>query len=183
MYFNDYFKNGRGRPDGPKRVMDWQDWVYTLPLEASLISLSIWAAWGTHRLWHLGLLADVVVFAIVLMVLTIVSIRVLLIVFPPTEGRFTRIDNPEVIYIWGLIDFLMMNNLFLFYQVNLFPVVLRKFFCRLLGANMGNGLISIGGAIIAPYLVTIEQEGLIAQMPGSLRTQLRKECWSAAVSR
>lgn len=156
-----YIEQGKRNREDPEQVIGWRDLTYTPPLEAALIIISAAVAWLTHRLWHLGLFADVLVFMSIFMALTIFTIKILLKLFPPTEGRFNRVDHPEIVYVWGLINFLMMTNLFLYYQANLLPIPLRKFFSRLLGAKMGKGLINIGGLVVDPYLVTIEEEALL----------------------
>jgi len=144
-----------------KSLLNWRDLFFTVPIEMSLLLLSFLAAYAGHHAWHLGLFADVLVFYITLMGLTIITLKIVRTIFPPMDGHFTQKDHPNVLYIWRLINFLSMTNLFLHYQCSLLPTPIRKFFSQLLGAQIGKGLISIGGLIVDPYAITIEEEALI----------------------
>lgn len=142
-------------------MLNWRDLFFSVPIEMTLLFLSFLSANAVSQVWHPGMFAEVLVFYAALMACTIITLKIIRVLFPPLDGHFTPSEHPHVLYIWRLINFLSMTNLFLLYQCSLLPTPLRKFFSRLLGAKIGKGLISIGGLIVDPYAITIEEDVLI----------------------
>ena len=141
--------------------MSWRDWTLTPAISLVSFALPAAAAWVFHKQVSAGLFADAIVFFGVLFGWTLVLQAALRAVFRLKPGIYSFATSPWVVYGWNVISFLSMTNLFLFYNGALLPPPLRKLFYQAMGANIGRGIVSVGGRICDPYLVTIEENCMI----------------------
>jgi len=109
----------------------------------------------------LSLFADVVLYYGCMIAWTLVVLKIIRVVFPLREGTYSYARHPWDTYLCNLQAFFCVTNLSLFYENALLPPPFRKVFYQLLGAQMGKGIISIGGRLSDPYLVTLEENVMI----------------------
>ncbi len=142
--------------------MTWRDLIITPAIEGLLFFISIKAGLYTYRQRPDLFLAFIVSYA-TLIFGTVVVLIILRRIAPVREGKFSREEEPGRFYVWKLHQFLSLINLYIHYQNSLLPPPIRKFFSRLLGAKMGKGLISIGGLMIDPYLIEVQENAMIGR--------------------
>jgi len=141
--------------------MGWRDLTITPAVEAGIFFLSGLCTLWLHRHYDLSLFANLVLFYGFLATWTLVVLKFIRIMYPLREGTYSYARHPRETYLWTLQAFLCVTNLILFYENALLPAPFRKPFYQLLGARMGKGIISIGGRLQDPYLVTLEENVII----------------------
>ena len=141
--------------------MSWKDLVITPGVESIILLASFFATSYLSSLIEFSLFAKIVIFYLWLVLWTVVALKIIRIFFPIEEGIYSYAENPLTCYIWNLHAFLCITNLSLHYINGLLPPPLRKFFYTLLGAKMGKGIISIGGRLVDPHLISIEENVMI----------------------
>ena len=146
-----------------KRFMGWRDLTITPAVETGIFLLSGLCTFLLHHRYQFGLFANLLLFYGFLVAWTLVVLKVLRVVFPLREGTYSYARHPRETYLWTLHAFLCITNLSLFYENALLPPPLRKLFYQLLGSRMGRGIISIGGRLSDPYLVTLEETVIIGE--------------------
>ena len=135
----------------------------TPAIEVGILLLSGLCTLSLHRRYDLSFFADVVLFYGCVIAWTLVVLKFLRVMFPLREGTYSYARHPRETYLWTLQAFLCVTNLILFYENALLPPPLRKLFYQLLGSRMGKGIISIGGRLSDPYLVTLEETVIIGE--------------------
>jgi hypothetical protein len=143
------------------RFMSWKDLIITPAVETVILAVSLTSVFSLNHLVALSLFANAMLFYAAMVIWTLIALKVIRVLFPIKEGVFSYSDNPLACYIWNLHAFLCITNLSLHYINGLLPPPLRKLFYAALGANMGKGIISIGGRLVDPHLVTIEESAMI----------------------
>lgn len=141
--------------------MSWRDLVVTPLVETVILAVSFFSVMLLNRLDDFGLFANVIVFYVVIIVWTLVTLKSIRMLYPIKEGVFSYSENLLECYIWNLHAFLCITNLSLHYINGLLPPPMRKLFYSALGAKMGRGIISIGGRLVDPHLITIEESAMI----------------------
>jgi hypothetical protein len=144
-----------------KRFMGWKDLVITPAVELALIAVSLVCTFYVGSVFELGLFAKTVFFYVVLIAWTIFALKIIRVIHPLKEGVYSYDDDALTCYVWNLHAFLCITNLSLHYINGLLPPPLRKLFYILLGAKMGKGIISIGGRLVDPNLISIEENAMI----------------------
>jgi acetyltransferase-like isoleucine patch superfamily enzyme len=143
--------------------MGWRDMTLTPAVEIGIFLASGLCTFALHRRYNLSLFADVVLFYAWVIAWTLVVLKLLRVLFPFREGTYSYARHPWETYVWNLQAFFCITNLSLFYENALLPPPFRKVFYQLLGARIGKGIISIGGRLSDPYLVTIEENVIIGE--------------------
>jgi hypothetical protein len=143
------------------RFMGWKDLVVTPAVEVAILAISFASVLLLNRLVSAGLFANAILFYIMLLFWTLLTLKIIRVSFPMREGVYSYSDNPITCYIWNLHAFLCITNLSLHYINGLLPPPLRKLFYAALGAKMGKGIISIGGRLVDPHLITVEEYAMI----------------------
>ena len=141
--------------------MGWRDLTITPAVELGILLVSGLCTLLLYRRYDLSLFADLVLFYGFLVMWTLVALKGLRVVFPFREGIYSYATHPLETYLWTLQAFLCITNLNLFYENALVLPPLRKVFYQLLGARMGKGIISIGGRLGDPSLITVEENVII----------------------
>lgn len=141
------------------RFSTWRDLVFSGGLETVLLTLGALAAGGAAWRWGLGLFESAVVFYVVQAVAALFAEWVIRRVWPFREGVYNRTDHPWVCLRWNLFAFIGITNLFLHYQRDLIPPILRGVLNRLLGARIrrGRGHLSAIGIVLDPFFVTMDK--------------------------
>ncbi len=147
--------------EATKRFMGWKDLIITPAVEVVILLISLIPTFWLNSFLESSLFANVVIYYVAMVLLTILALKIIRVLFPIKEGIYSYSDNPLACYIWGLHEFLCVVNLNLQYINGLLPPPMRKLFYTLLGAKMGSGIISIGGRLINPDLISIEENALI----------------------
>ena len=143
------------------RFMGWRDLVITPLVETLILAVSLVTVLFLNPFTSADLLASAIVFYLAMLFWTLLTLKIIRIAFPIKEGVFSYKDNPLACYIWNLHAFLCITNLSLHYINGLLPPPLRKLFYAALGAKMGKGIISIGGRLVDPHLISIEESAMI----------------------
>ena len=141
--------------------MGWKDLVITPAVEIAILLVSLFCTLAMNRLISLSLFADAIFFYLLMLCWTLAVLKAIRVFFPIKEGVFSYSEAPLTCYIWNLHAFLCITNLSLHYINGLLPPPMRKLFYCALGANMGRGIISIGGRLVDPHLITIEESAMI----------------------
>jgi len=141
--------------------MSWKDLVVTPAVEVAILSVSLVSTIGANHLIDLSLFANSIIFYLLMLCWTFAVLKVIRVLFPIKEGIYSYSDAPQTCYVWNLHAFLCITNLSLHYINGLLPPPMRKLFYMALGANMGPGIISIGGRLVDPHLITIEESAMI----------------------
>ena len=149
------------KPAPPKRFMGWKDLVITPAVEFALLGVSFGCTVYLSSVLNLGLFAEFLIFYLLLVAWTILVLKIIRSLFPLKEGVYSYDDDPLTCYIWNLHAFLCITNLSLHYINGLLPPPTRKLFYALLGAKMGKGIISIGGRLVDPNLISVEENAMI----------------------
>src|SRR5258706_8144515 len=144
-----------------KRFMGWKDLIITPAIEFGILLLSLIPTIWLYSLTEISFFANVVIYYISMVLLTLAALKIIRVLFPIKEGIYSYDDNPLACYIWGLHEFLCVVNLNFQYINGLLPPPMRKIFYTFLGAKMGSGIISIGGRMVNPDLISIEENVLI----------------------
>jgi hypothetical protein len=146
------------------RFFSWRDMILTPLAQGATIAAAIAIVWALQAFVSLPLWVDLVLFIVVLAAITLFFLAALRVFFPIREGVFRTDLHPWARYVYNLHAYLCVTNLGLFYLgalsaplPNLLYPFSRKMLCRLLGAKMGKGPLSIGGGIHDPFLVTVEE--------------------------
>lgn len=143
------------------RFMSWKDLVITPVVEVVILAITFWSVFLLNRLISAELFANAILFYVMMLFWTLLSLKIIRVVFPIREGVYSYGDNPLACYIWNLHAFLCITNLSLHYINGLLPPPMRKLFYAALGAKMGKGIISIGGRLADPHLITVEESAMI----------------------
>ena len=132
------------------------------PLASFTISVISWIeVIFVSKIWPIDFLGGAVLFYFFLVVETLVLLRIFRSFIQIKEGVYTYRKHPWICWLWNVHSFLCFTHLFFPYYAGLIPPPLKKFFYRMLGAKMGAGIISIGGRISDPYLVSVEESAMI----------------------
>jgi len=128
-----------------------------LAVAAIPVGMGIWlGGWGVATSLTVFYLSQVVV--------SLIALKVIRTAFSQffSPGAFTVEKNRSRAYVaFNLYGFILITNLFLPHFLGWLPPPFRKSFYALLGARFGRGIISIGGKISDPHLVTIESDAII----------------------
>lgn len=143
------------------RFMSWKDLVITPAVETIILAISFISVFILNRFISLSMFANAALFYGIMIFWTLLGLKIIRVLFPIKEGVFSYSNNPLACYIWNLHAFLCITNLSLHYINGLLPPPLRKLFYSALGAKMGKGIISIGGRLVDPHLITIEESAMI----------------------
>lgn len=141
--------------------MSWKDLVITPAVETLILAISFISVFILNRFISLSMFANAALFYGIMIFWTLLGLKIIRVLFPIKEGVFSYSNNPLACYIWNLHAFLCITNLSLHYINGLLPPPLRKLFYSALGAKMGKGIISIGGRLVDPHLITIEESAMI----------------------
>ncbi len=133
-----------------------RDFIISPLIEGGLLGLTLW---GTHRIAQLVPSLDWIALFIMgyllLVILTLLTLKLLRMFFPLREGIYSVASNPWQVYVWNLHGFLTMMNLYWVHGNCLLPYPLRGIVLRAMGMKIGPGSI-VGGAIISdPHLTTV----------------------------
>ena len=145
------------------RFMSWRDLIIIPLVQSVIFIISILLTWELDSLYDLDLFTDVVIFYFTMIMCTFLFLKVIRHLFPLKRGVYSYVSNQWKCFIWNLYGYLCITNLSLLYNNVLISPVVRKYFYMLLGAKMGKGVISIGGKIEDPFLVTIEENVMIGE--------------------
>jgi hypothetical protein len=143
------------------RFMGWKDLVVTPAVELGVLSITFISVLILNRFSVVSLFANFLLFYFLMIFWTLIVLKIIRVLFPIKEGVYSYEDNALTCYIWNLHAFLCITNLSLHYINGLLPPPIRKLFYSALGANMGKGIISIGGRLVDPHLITIEESAMI----------------------
>jgi carbonic anhydrase/acetyltransferase-like protein (isoleucine patch superfamily) len=141
--------------------MSWRDLSITPLVECCLFASAIAIAWYLRDLYDLSFFAACLVFYAAVVALTLVALKIIRVLFPIRPGIYTFRRHPWTCYVWNLHEFLCGTNLNRYYFHGLVPFAFKKFFYRLLGAKMGNGIVAIGGLVLDPSLIAIEENVIV----------------------
>ena len=149
------------KTDSTNRFMSPLDLTVTPAVSLAISLAAILSTLALRHLWHLGLFASFAVFYLLFFLTTLLALKLIRTLFPIKEGVLFYKRDRLACYIWNLHGFLCITHLSPQYMNGLIPPPLRKTFYQSLGAKMGKGIISIGGRILDPYLVHIEEMAMI----------------------
>ena len=149
------------KAEAPNRFMSWKDLVITPLVETAILTISYLSVLLLNRLDAFSLFTNVVLFYVLMIIWTLLALKIIRVLFPIREGIFSYTDSSLTCYIWNLHAFLCITNLSLHYINGLLPPPTRKLFYSALGAKMGRGIISIGGRLVDPHLITVEESAMI----------------------
>ena len=141
--------------------MSWRDLTITPLVEFSIFGSAFAIAWSVRGLYDLSFFAACVVFYATVVLLTLITLKLIRSLFPIKPGIYTFRRRPWPCYVWNLHEFLCGTNLNRYYFHGLVPFALKKFFYRLLGARMGKGIVAIGGLLLDPSLIAIEENVIV----------------------
>ena len=145
-----------------KRFMSKWDLLVTPMVESVLLLLAAGSVYVFSTLFaDLRALECLLLGYLMLVVWTLLALKLLRAYFPVVEGIYTVSSHPRAIFLWNLYGFLCILNLSPFYTNNLLPIPLRQLFLALLGADLGKGVLVIGGLVCDPHLVTIEENVIL----------------------
>jgi hypothetical protein len=144
-----------------KRFMGWKDLVITPAVQLGIFVIAAVGVVWLNQFFRFSFFANVVIFYVLMVAWTLLVLKVIRVLFPIREGVFSYADDPLACYIWNLHAFLCITNLWLQYINGLIPPPMRKLFYMMLGARMGKGIISIGGRLADPSLISIEENAMI----------------------
>lgn len=150
----------------PIRFMGWRDYVITPLVFYLTMGLAALPLWQLNRHVKLSLFANTVLYFVVLVAVTMITLKIIRMFFPLKDGIYSYERNPGACYIWNLMGFLCIMTLSFQYQSLLLPPPLRKWFYQLLGAKIGGGIVIVGGKINEPWRVTIEENVIIGDDAG-----------------
>lgn len=145
----------------PNRFMTWKDLVITPAVETAILAISYLSVVVLNRLDGFSLFANALLFYLLMIIWTLLALKIIRVLFPIREGVYSYGDGALTCYIWNLHAFLCITNLGLHYINGLLPPPMRKLFYSALGAKMGRGIISIGGRLVDPHLITVEESAMI----------------------
>ncbi len=137
------------------RFMSWRDMVFTPLVSGAIIGLSGLGTWWLYRQFSLDSFLCFVAFFILQTGFTLVALKILRVVLPLEEGEFSYENDPIMCFSWNLYGFLCITHLNLFYDKILLPIPFRKGFYKLMGADVGGGIIPISGQLLDPHLISI----------------------------
>jgi len=152
---------GEVKTHPPSRFMGWKDLVVTPAVEIVVLGISFVSVVLLNRIFNSDFFASALLFYFALLGWTLLTLKVIRLVFPIKEGVYSYGDNDLTCYIWNLHAFLCITNLSFHYINGILPPPLRKLFYAALGAKMGKGIISIGGRLVDPHLISIEESAMI----------------------
>lgn len=149
-------------PNGETQsFMGWRDMTITPAVwMVTLICPIVFATWLTRRYGWDSFIWFVIFFSSTV-VLTLATIAIIRMLWPLKPGTYNVATEPWKVYVWNLIGFLSITNLSFQYMNSLIPPPFRKMFYACMGAQMGGGIISIGGRITDAYLVSIEKDAIL----------------------
>jgi acetyltransferase-like isoleucine patch superfamily enzyme len=152
-------KMGQNPPDGGEnRFSSWRDLVVSGGVETALLAAGVGAAWAATHRWSLGLFEGFLVFYVVQTAAALGVEWIIRRAWPFREGVYNRAEHPWVCLRWNLFAFIGITNLFLHYQRDLIPPILRGLLNRLMGARIrrGRGHLSAIGIVLDPFFVTMD---------------------------
>lgn len=152
-------KMGQNPPDGGEnRFSTWRDLVVSGGVETVLLTVGVGAAWAATPRWSLGLFEGFLVFYVVQTAAALGVEWIIRRAWPFREGVYNRAEHPWVCLRWNLFAFIGITNLFLHYQRDLIPPILRGLLNRLMGARIrrGRGHLSAIGIVLDPFFVTMD---------------------------
>jgi len=148
------------------RFMGWRDMVITPLVFFSIITIAGVGVWQLNRRVELGLFANTLVFFVLLVAITLIALKIIRTLFPLRDGIYSYDREPGACFIWNLMGFLCITVLAFQYHNLLIPIPFRKLFYQLMGAKLGKGMIIIGGRVLEPWRVTIEEGAVIGDDAG-----------------
>ena len=101
--------------------MGWKDLVITPGVQMAILVASALLVIWLNRYRQLSLFADVAIFYVLMVALTLVVLKVIRMLFPIREGIYSYEDDPLACYIWNLHAYLCITNLWLQYINGLMP--------------------------------------------------------------
>jgi hypothetical protein len=143
------------------RFMSWKDLVITPAVETAVLAITLGSVLLFNRLVSVSFFANAILLYGLMIFWTLLTLKIIRMLFPIKEGVYSYNDAPLTCYIWNLHAFLCITNLSLHYINGLLPPPMRKLFYSALGAKMGKGIISIGGRLVDPHLITVEESAMI----------------------
>lgn len=150
------------------KFMGWRDAVVTPVVMTSILALSGAVTWFAASLATLGLFSKVLVFFAANTAITMAVVRLIARAFLRRPGVFSYRRHSSTCYAWNLASFLSITFLWFGISTGLLPPPLRQVFYSLLGAEIGPGIVSIGGRLTEPWLVSIGEAAMIGD--GALLT-------------
>lgn len=138
---------------GKRRFMTWKDLVVTPLVESFICAAGVALTWLLHRVHPLGWLEAAVAFMAFQTGVTLLVLKVLRTFAPLRPGVYRGASDQR--YLYNLVGFLQTLNLAAVQHSELLPVFFRQFWYRLVGAQIGKGIVMISGEITDPSLVTI----------------------------
>jgi len=145
-----------------KSITTWRDYVITPVVETLIYGLSVAIVWIISRYFSVGVLEAIVLVYLLSIVWTLLVLKLIRVFFVVPEGVYSFEDNTDEIFLFNLYEVLLIVNLGLFYSTSIIPSIIRKNFYRLLGSEMGDGMIVIGGRIEDPHYVTVGTNAIVA---------------------
>lgn len=144
---------------GENRFSTWRDLLVSGTVETAILTVAGLAAWAAVRRWSLGFFEAALVFYVAQTAVALAAEWIIRRAWPFREGVYNRAEHPWVCLRWNLFAFIGITNLFLHYQRDLIPPILRGVLNRLLGARIrrGRGHLSAIGIVLDPFFVTMDK--------------------------
>lgn len=149
-----------------QRFMGWRDMVITPAVEVAVLAGAVAPAWALRVHFGLSSFATAVLAYTFLVVSTLLTLKLIRTLVPEAfaPGVYVVRRAPWQSYLaFNLYGFLLITNLFLHFNNALMPPLLRSTFYWLLGAQVGRGMIPIGGKVADPHLVDIGSNAIIGE--------------------
>ncbi len=147
----------------PTRFTDSAYMVLCGVTQTFVLGVSGVLTWAGVLFWHWDLFLALVAFYICQCLIALLVLTAVRLVFPFKEGIYSYRTDKWICYRWNLFAFIGITNLFLHYQRDFTPPVIRRFFSWVMGARLPllTNFVSAGGIVFDPFFVDIEQGAVI----------------------
>jgi carbonic anhydrase/acetyltransferase-like protein (isoleucine patch superfamily) len=154
-------RSKRNSPKSPGPFQTWRDLLITPAAEILIVASAVLCTMSLQKRLQFGIAEWLLFFWIFQTCLTLISLKLLRTFFPFKPGTFNSNEHEVEIYLWKLQAFLYVMNLSPLTVNALLPTFLRQWFYQILGAKIGPGIVSIGGRIMEPSLVSIGPNAIV----------------------
>ena len=129
--------------------------------ELGLLAIPYFIVFRMAACGGLSPLGTALVFYLIWILSTLVFLRLLTLLFPLRDGKFSLDCRDRVSLVWTLLGQISFCNLFPYFSDGIVPPVLKPWFYRILGSRIGRGIVVLGGRFTDPWLVTLEEGAIV----------------------